>query len=223
MQLIKPYAELFYFQPEATIAIEKIGRVCYQSSDRSDFTELSSYNFVKRLISKGHLSVLEHASATIRFVVDRGISHEIVRHRIASYSQESTRYCKYNDHVMFVIPSWASEIKAGIYALDSLDSVKYADTLPANERTWFVAMLSAEANYGALINNNISPQNARSVLPNSLKTELIMTANMREWRHFFQLRTSTAAHPDMQIVAGQALRAMHYRAPEIFGDLLCDC
>ena len=84
-------------------------------------------------------------------------------------------------------------------------------------------MLSAEANYGALINNNISPQNARSVLPNSLKTELIMTANMREWRHFFQLRTAIAAHPDMRIVADQALRAMHYRAPQIFDDLLRDC
>ena len=220
MRLIEPYAELFYFQPQATIAIERIGRVCYQSSDRSDFSELSSSNFVKRLISKGHLSVLEHASASVRFVVDRGVSHEIVRHRIASYSQESTRYCKYNDHVTFVIPSWASQIKAGVY---TRDSVKCSDTLPADQTTWFVAMLSAEINYGELINYNISPQNARSVLPNSLKTELIMTANMREWRHFFQLRTSTAAHPDMRVVADQALRAMHCRAPEIFGDLLCDC
>lgn len=220
MRLIKPYVELVYFQPEAATAIEKIGRVCYQSSDRSDFSELSSCDFVKRLISKGHLSVLEHASATVRFVVDRGVSHEIVRHRIASYSQESTRYCKYNSHVVFVIPSWASEIKAGIYAYYS---VNYADTLPADQRTWFIAMLNAEADYSKLISHNISPQNARSVLPNSLKTELIMTANMREWRHFFQLRTAPAAHPDMRIVAGQALRAMHYRAPEIFGDLLCDC
>lgn len=220
MRLIKPYAELVYFQPDAMIAIEKAGRVCYQSSDRSDFSELSSSNFVKRLIFKDHLSVLEHASASIRFVVDRGVSHEIVRHRIASYSQESTRYCKYNDHVVFVIPSWASEIKAGIY---TLDTVKCADALTADQRIWFNAMLNVEANYSELLRHNISPQNARSVLPNSLKTELIMTANMREWRHFFKLRTGPAAHPDMQIVAGLALRAMHYRAPEIFGDLLCDC
>jgi len=220
MLLIHPYAEMFYFQPQAMIAIERAGRVCYQSTGRSDLNEISSSNFVKRLISRGHLSVLEHASATVRFVVDRGVSHEIVRHRIASYSQESTRYCKYNDHVTFAIPSWASEIKAGIY---TLDSVKYADTLPIDQATWFFAMLSAEANYSQLINYNISPQNARSVLPNSLKTELIMTANMREWRHFFQLRTSTAAHPDMRTVADQALRAMHSRAPEIFDDLLCDC
>ncbi len=220
MRLIKPYVELLYFQPEAMITIEKAGRVCYQSSGRSDLNELTSRGFVKRLISRGHLSVLEHASATVRFVVDRGVSHEIVRHRIASYSQESTRYCKYNDHVVFVIPSWASEIKAGIY---TLDSVKCVDTLPTDQRTWFISMLNAEANYSELINHNVSPQNARSVLPNSLKTELIMTANMREWRHFFQLRTSTAAHPDMRIVADQALRAMHYRAPEIFGNLLCDC
>lgn len=220
MRLIKPYAELVYFQPNAMIAIEKAGRVCYQSSDRSDFSELSSSNFVKRLIFKDHLSVLEHASASIRFVVDRGVSHEIVRHRIASYSQESTRYCKYNDHVVFVIPSWASEIKAGIY---TLDTVKCADALTADQRIWFNAMLNVEANYSELLRHNISPQNARSVLPNSLKTELIMTANMREWRHFFKLRTGPAAHPDMQIVAGQALKAMHYCAPEIFGDLLCDC
>ena len=84
-------------------------------------------------------------------------------------------------------------------------------------------MLNAEASYSKLIGHNISPQNARSVLPNSLKTELVMTANMREWRHFFKLRTAPAAHPDMQIVAGQALKAMHYCAPEIFGDLLCNC
>jgi len=222
MRLIKPYAELVYFQPDATIAIERAGRVCYQSSDKSDFSELSSSNFVKRLIFKDHLSVLEHASASIRFVVDRGVSHEIVRHRIASYSQESTRYCKYNDHVLFVIPSWVSEIKAGIYPY-SYYSVDYADSLPADQRTWFNAMLNAEADYSKLISHNISPQNARSVLPNSLKTELIMTANMREWRHFFQLRTAPAAHPDMRIVAGQALRAMNYRASGIFSDLLCDC
>ena len=220
MRLIEPSAELVYFQPEATRAIEKIGRVCYQSSDRSDFSELSSSNFVKRLIFKDHLSVLEHASATVRFVVDRGVSHEIVRHRIASYSQESTRYCKYNGHVVFVIPSWASEIKAGIYTYYSVD---YANALPADQRTWFTAMLNAEADYSKLISHNISPQNARSVLPNSLKTELIMTANMREWRHFFKLRTDPAAHPDMRAVAGPALRALHYRAPEIFADLLCDC
>ena len=220
MRLIKPYVEVVHFQPEATTTIEKAGRVCYQSTGRSDLNEVSSSNFVKRLISKGHLSVLEHASASIRFVVDRGVSHEIVRHRIASYSQESTRYCKYNDHVVFVIPSWASEIKAGIY---TLDTVKCADTLPADQRTWFIAMLNAEADYSKLISHNISPQNARSVLPNSLKTELIMTANMREWRHFFKLRTDPAAHPDMQIVAGPALRAMYYRAPEIFADLLCGC
>lgn len=221
MRLIKPYVEVVYFQPDATIAIEKAGRVCYQSTGRSDLNEISSSNFVKRLIFKGHLSVLEHASATVRFVVDRGVSHEIVRHRIASYSQESTRYCKYNDHVAFVIPNWASEIKAGIYSHYS--SVNYANVLPADQRTWFNAMLNAEADYSKLISNNISPQNARSVLPNSLKTELIMTANMREWRHFFKLRTDPAAHPDMRAVAGPALRALHYRAPEIFADLLCDC
>ena len=162
--------------------IEKAGRTCYKSEDR--ITAESAENFVRMLIERGHESVLEHESITVRFICDRGVSHEIVRHRIASFSQESTRYCNYsNDRFgsgLTVIKPCFLEDGTGAYV------------------SWLTAMRLANVAYSDMLAEGCTPQEARSVLPSSTKTEVVMTANLREWRHFLKLRTSTAAHPQMR-------------------------
>jgi len=149
--------------------------------------------------------VIEHASVTAVIVCDRGVSHEIVRHRIASYSQESTRYCNYSQdkfgrELTFIRPCFWAE-----------DSPAY--------RIWADTMQSVETAYFALLESGEEPQKARSILPNSLKTELVVTMNLREWRHFFKLRTHKSAHPQMREVAAPMLRAFQARIPVVFADL----
>lgn len=183
--------------------IEKAGRVCYKSED--NIKEDSAAKFVAGILRRGHESVIEHYSLTVRIVCDRGVTHEIVRHRLASYSQESTRYCnytgdKFGNEITVIKPCYWEE-----------GSEEFAN--------WKRAMLYAEEYYFRLINNGATPQEARSVLPNSLKTEIVMTANLREWRHFLKLRTSKAAHPQMREIAGMILREFSARYPIIFGDI----
>ena len=183
--------------------IERCGRVCYKSEDL--ITENSAKEFVKKIIKSGHEAVLEHFNITIQFTCDRGVSHEIVRHRLASYCQESTRYCdyskdKFNNEVTFIKPPFFEE-GSFLYNL------------------WKVACSNAEDIYLTMKDNGATPQEARSVLPNSLKTEVVMTANLREWRHFFKLRTSKAAHPQMREVANLALMTLKNEIPIIFDDI----
>lgn len=180
--------------------IELCGRVCYKSEDK--ITDESAERFVRRIIKSGHESVLEHASITVRFVCDRGVSHEIVRHRIASYSQESTRYCdysrdKFGGEIKVIEPVGDNPNKGMIYAGGG-----YAETL-----------------YQYMIGVGVSPQMARAVLPTCLKTELIMTANLREWRHFLKLRTSEAAHPQIRALAIELLGKLRAAVPVVFDDL----
>jgi thymidylate synthase (FAD) len=166
----------------ATLAlwkIERAGRVCYKSEGAMD--EQSAPAFVRKIINNGHHSVLEHGTTTVYIICDRGVSHELVRHRLASYSQESTRYVNYKEGITVIKPS-TIEQGTSLYAL------------------WLSAMLQAEESYRRLIETGASPQEARSVLPNSLKTEIVVTANFREWRHIFKLRCSKAAHPDMRYI-----------------------
>lgn len=183
--------------------IEECGRVCYKSETCID--DNSCQSFCEKIIENGHESVLEHCSFTLKFICDRGISHEIVRHRIASYSQESTRYCNYsNDRFgteITVIEPLFLEPDTEIYNI------------------WKNSCQTAEYAYFALLDAGLMPQEARSVLPNSLKTEVVMTANIREWRHFFRLRCSPAAHPQMRQVATQALQLVHGRIPVLFNDV----
>lgn len=177
--------------------IEKAGRTCYKSENR--ITEESAENFVRTLIERGHESVLEHASITVRFVCDRSISHEIVRHRLASYSQESTRYCNYSE-LTFIQPCFFMD-KPWAYC------------------AWENAMGFAENVYLDLLSDGCTPQEARSVLPNSTKTEIIMTANLREWRHFLKLRTAKAAHPQMRELTVPLLYELQRRIPVVFDDI----
>jgi thymidylate synthase (FAD) len=166
--------------PNALQLIERAGRVCYKSEDK--ITASSAIDFVKMLICRNHEAVLEHATMTMLFVTDRGITHELVRHRLASYCQESTRYCNYgNKEIEFVV-----------------DSLLLSDQVRK-------LLQDSEDTYKTLIKDGVPPQYARDVLPTCLKTEIVMTANMREWRHVFKLRHNRAAHPKMQRLMSLAL------------------
>lgn len=187
--------------------IEAAGRTCYKSEDK--ITDESCISFIRGIIKRGHEAVIEHGAITVRFITDRGVTHEIVRHRLAAYCQESTRYCnygqdKFDNQVTFVQPTfWNPHCP---------EDMQY-------QKTWTEAMQHAENGYLLLLSTGATPQQARSVLPNSLKTELVMTANPREWRHFFKMRCSNAAHPDMQYVARRLLAEFHEKIPVLFDDI----
>lgn len=211
MLLIKPSVEILALSLEPLQLIEAAGRTCYKSEDK--VTDNSASKFVAMVLKRGHESVIEHATATVRFICDRGVTHEIVRHRLASYSQESTRYCDYKGgHITYIIPPWTSYTD-GEYTND-------AHILTQNwaEIMWAKNCLEIEQLYKNLRDAGWRPEQARSVLPNSLKTEIVMTANLREWRHFFKLRTSPAAHPQMREVAVPLLESMRGLVPIIFDD-----
>lgn len=184
--------------------LEQCGRVCYKSEDR--ITEGSAEKFLRGIISSGHEAVLEHCSFTAKFICDRGVSHEIVRHRLAAYCQESTRYCNYSKD------KFDRDITVIMPCFMGLGSAGY--------EKWKESCQAAEKAYFDLLEWGCSPQEARTVLPNSLKTELIMTADIREWRHFFRLRCSKAAHPQMQEVATQLLVKVHQKVPVLFEDIV---
>ena len=184
--------------------LEECGRVCYKSEGK--ITDDSAPKFVAGIIKRGHEAVLEHCSFTVKFICDRGVSHEIVRHRLASYCQESTRYCNYGrdqfgSEITVIEPCYLNE---NTFAYDE----------------WKEACRRAETAYFNLLNWGLSPQEARAVLPNSLKTEVVMTANIREWRHFLRLRTFTGAHPQIREIATPLLRELQQIVPVCFDDIL---
>jgi len=219
MKLVKPSVEILYTNGYALQLMELAGRTCYKSEER--ITPESAPKFAESIMKRGHESVIEHTSATVRFICDRGVSHEIVRHRLASYSQESTRYCDYEGgHVAFVIPPWCRILPGVPYICTDDASLKTLTEANDAESFWLYSMQLAEINYKKLRELGWRPEQARSVLPNSLKTEIVMTANLREWRHFFKLRTAKAAHPQMREVAIPLLEKMKACIPVIFDDLL---
>lgn len=185
MKLIKPSFEIINWNIDNKL-IEKCGRVCYQSEPKGN-----SDKFVKMVVDRGHESVIEHSSASVKLIVDRGFANELVRHRLAQYSQESTRYCTYESGCIFIIPPWTN-FSEGRYCQYITSRMDLPDTI------WFNQMLDAEEIYCTLLEQKWTAQQARSVLPNSLKTEIIITANAREWRHIFKLRCAPAAHPQMR-------------------------
>lgn len=208
MQAIKAYTQIFKdFEGQKVLQkLELIGRTCYKSEDK--ITEDSAAKFVAGLIKRGHEAMLEHVSITVKFVTDRGISHEIVRHRLASYAQESTRYCNYSQdkfghELTFIIPDFLEYGSEGF-------------------KLWKDEMKQVEKTYFAMLEAGHTPQEARSVLPNSLKTELVMTANLREWRAFFKLRAANstgAAHPQMLEITRPLLDDLKAMIPVVFDDI----
>lgn len=198
--------------------IEQCGRVCYKSEDK--ITEDSAEKFVANIIKRGHEAVLEHCSFTVKFTCDRGVSHEIVRHRLAAYCQESTRYCNYSKD------GFGNEITViePCYLIQGREEHEEGLVSPEQKKyiTWWHACRDAEKYYFNLLNAGCTPQEARAVLPNSLKTEVVMTANIREWRHFFKLRCSKAAHPQMREVAIMLLNKCKEEIPILFDDIQID-
>lgn len=190
--------------------IEFAGRICYKSEDKR--TNNSAKEFTKMIMKKGHHSVLEHSAVTVKIVCDRGVSHELVRHRLAAYSQESTRYCNYKGGVTFIIPPWV-DCPEGLY---SMNKVAHTSNIAF---PWTRAMIEAEMTYLKLLRMNWTPQMARSVLPNSLKTEIVVTANFREWLHIFNLRCSKAAHPQIREIMIPMCKEFQRRVPIIFDNV----
>ena len=183
--------------------IERVARTCYKSEDY--IKEGSAERLVKSLIDRGHEAMLEHYSFSVKFVCDRGVSHEIVRHRVASFAQESTRYCNYSkdkfgNELTFIRPCFWGEY-----------SHEYI--------SWCEAMRDTEIKYFELLKLRSTPEQARSILPNSIKTEVVMTANLREWRHFLKLRTAQAAHPQMRELTIPLLKELKEKIPVIFDDI----
>lgn len=201
MKIIKPSIEIITPIDRDYILkhLERCGRTCYKSEDK--ITEDSASKFVSMIKKRKHDSVLEHIAITVKVICDRGVTHEIVRHRIGcSYSQESTRYCnygkdKFGGEITFIRPP-------------NLSTQEYI--------SWTKVMETAEEEYLKMISLGTSPQIARSVLPNSLKTEIVMTLNLRAWLHFFDLRCAEAAHPQMREIADMIKKEFIEQLPEIF-------
>lgn len=194
MKLIKPSYVIEHLKPrkEVLACLERYGRTCYKSEDR--IQEGSAEKFCKMLLGRNHLSVIEHEHMTVRIICDRGVTHELVRHRLASYSQESTRYCNYSGEVVFIVPPWGFD-------------------------EWTMQFLEAcEREYQRLLEAGQSPQQARAVLPNCLKTEIVATANLREWMHIFEMRCAKAAHPQMREIMVPLQRDVQGILPELFSE-----
>ena len=189
--------------------IERCARVCYKSEDR--ITDDSAEKMVAALIRSGHEAMLEHYSFTVKFICDRGIANELVRHRIASFAQESSRYCcyakdKFGKELTFINPCFWKP-----------DSDNYA--------RWFHEMDEAEKTYLAMIEDGATPEQARDILPMSIKTEIVMTANLREWRHFLKLRaegTTGKPHPQMLEITIPFLKELKQKIPVVFDDIMSE-
>jgi thymidylate synthase (FAD) len=205
MKVISAYHEILQLPPSQDVLkiIELAGRTCYKSEDK--ISADSAKDFISRIVSSGHESVIEHGYCTVKFICDRGVSHELVRHRLASFSQESTRYANYSkdrfgQEITVIKPGFWSE-----------HSQEY--------QLWLKAMQTAENTYMELLKFGAKAQEARSVLPNSLKTEVVMSANFREWRHVLRLRCSKRAHPQIRSIMLDLLLELKQKVPVLFEDL----
>jgi thymidylate synthase (FAD) len=218
MKIVKASTEILAYTPELAKIIEVAGRTAYKSGNK--INDNSADEFIKRIILDTHHTVLEHGAITVRFICDRGIAMEIIRHRLASYTMESTRYCnyskdKFDNQLTFILP----------YFWDCSENEFKDDIIPYQKRAtlwsmWYGVCQRVEETYLAMLQQGASPQEARSILLNSLKTEIIATANPREWRHIFKLRCDPAAHPQMREVMIPLKEKFSELWPSIFGDLV---
>ncbi len=229
MKIVKASYKIEAIMPEDVMAhLERCGRTCYRSEGKIDdgrehrtvdgytgmqlvqVREPSSHKLLRAIIKRGHESVIEHASATVRFVIDRGVSHELCRHRVGiALSQESTRYVRYDGEeegreLTFIRPCFWTD--------------RQSPDEEVLRQTWATSMRQAEVQYLKLLQWKAKPEEARSVLPNSLRTTIVVTANLREWRHILRLRTSGRAHPQMREVMVPLLVEFKQRLPVLFED-----
>lgn len=207
MKVIHSSYEIFtdLTNPVETILkpIERAGRICYKSEN--NITDDSCIKFCKMLCERGHEAMIEHSQLSVKFTIDRAIANELVRHRICSFAQESTRYCAYNKN------KFGSEIKVIVPDELEQDIVNYS--------IWYESCLHAENAYMALLSNNVKAEIARDVLPLSTATEILVTANIREWRQIFKLRTSAFAHPQMRSIMRELLSELKTKIPVLFDDI----
>lgn len=220
MKVIKPgYEILTDITGNELKLIELAGRTCYKSEDK--ITDESAKKFVSNIIKRGHEAMLEHSILSVKFICDRGVSHELVRHRLASFAQESTRYCNYSkdkfgNECTFIEPFFFC--RKGTSNRDN-------DVLYKLYNIWVDACEFSENTYLRMLELGATPQEARSVLPNSIKTEVVVTMNYREWRHFFKLRAARAtgpAHPQMEEITRPLLEEVKRLIPVVFDDIIVE-
>lgn len=201
--------------------LEKIARTCYKSESRITEDGASARKLLTNIIKSGHEAMIEHYSFSVKFICSRAMSHELVRHRMASFAQESQRYVNYGKRggIEFIVSeSLANTLRQAGSAIHLLTRSTVPPEL--SEAQAFVSTAAAsEAAYMRALEHGAKPQEARDLLINATKTEIVMTANLREWRHFFNLRCDQAAHPDMRRLALDLLCQVHFRIPVIFDDL----
>lgn len=226
MKLVKQYHQILSRISidgiEELQRIEIAGRTCYKSEERITPDGESAKRFVKMIIDNGHEAMLEHSSLSVRFICSRGVSHEIVRHRLFSFAQESTRYCNYSKgkfggECTFIVPpdkDWSVNVED----YEAAGDCNNPDDI-YSQWIWYWSLYVCEGEYMNLLKTGWSPQEARDVLPNALKTEIVVTGNYREWRHFFKLRCDEKAHPHMRALAKDLLEDVKYRIPVVFDDL----
>ena len=202
MKIIKQHWQWIQKPINPLKIIELAGRTCYKSEKK--ITAESANKFVGMILKLGHETVIEHINASIRLITNRGVTHELVRHRMASYSQESTRYVKYKDEVEFIMPVW-------------WDNQNYPES---NKQNWLCAVKQAEKFYLKALKAGDTAEQAREILPNSLKTEIVATANLRQWRHIFAMRCSSHAHPQIRYLMLDCLKEFGKEIPIVFDDLL---
>ena len=231
MKVIKPGYEMLRFNPQEDIwLIERAARNCYKSEDR--IGEKSAEGLIRRLVESGHEAMLEHSQMSVLFTVDRGVSHEMVRHRLCSFAQESTRYCNYSkdkfgNEITVIEPVFYKDIPEEektvireVFDNERKEPYDFEVTdLHRRYANWYTSCTVAESGYFNLLKLGATPQEARAVLPNSLKTEIVVTANLREWRKIFQLRTAKDAHPQIVEVMTPLLEEVRRSIPFMFNDI----
>lgn len=218
MDIVSPSFVMIDAPEEADVLakIERIARVCYKSE--GNITKVSAEKLVHRLIDSGHEAMIEHCSVSVLATTDRGVTHEIVRHRVASYAQESSRYCDYTNGKKFSSGIVYVDIHDGM-RLDTKVKKLPIQTFAAIYNEWLLACEDAERHYNKMIELGATPQIARSVLNHSTKSEIVITMNFREWRHFFKLRTAKDAHPSMREIAIMLFNAFKEKYPVLFSDM----
>jgi len=234
MEVIKPTYEIMS-EPnwdEVLTGLERAIRTCYKSEDA--ITPESADTLIRGIIKRGHESTLEHHSMTVRFVCDRGVTHEMVRHRHCSFSQESTRYVGYSPdcknfagEMQFILPCWLDGKLVGTWDVERwIHETNYydeCDMIYPAEYEWLLALLRSGQSYKTLIEKGWNPEHARSVLPNSLKSEIVVTTNIRDWRHIFSLRCDKTAHPQMRELMVPLWTELAGKCPTLFDSIIFDC
>lgn len=215
MKYVEPSYEIISCPDNALEMIEKTARTCYKSEDKIGDREKTEM-FVRKLLESGHLPMIEFGGDLhVKFISNRGFTHELVRHRLASYAQESTRYCNYSK----------GKFGGEISNIPGENMVQEFNNYKAYEM--YLLGLDAcfrfcEEWYLKLINSGVPPQLAREVLNIGVKAEIHIKANFTEWRHIFKMRTSNRAHPRMHELMIPLLFDVQKRVPYIFDDIVMD-